>query len=280
MAKLFTQVDAAPLPCRVSLGSKITVLGSCFADEVGKRMVDGGFDVCVNPFGTLYNPASIAAAVARLDSAEPFAESDCVQLGAGSELVCSHSHHTSFARPTPGEFLDHANAVLAQAARHWAESDIVIVTLGTAFVWRLVAGGEVVANCLKRPAAEFTRGMLSVEECRQLLCGMADAHPSKQFIFTVSPIRHLADGAHANTLSKATLQLAASGLCYFPAYEILLDELRDYRFYADDLVHPAKLAVEIVWERFLEAAVPSGEHERIRLSRKEAKKSEHRPFRP
>lgn len=280
MAKLFTQVDAAPLPCRVGLGSRITVLGSCFADEVGKRMQDGGFNVCVNPFGTLYNPASIASAVARLDSAAPFVAADCVQVGAGSGLVCSHSHHTSFARPTAEEFLVHANEVLEAAAKHWAESDVVIVTLGTAYVWRLAAGGEVVANCLKRPAAEFTRGMLSVEECRQLLSGMTEAHPEKQFIFTVSPIRHLADGAHANTLSKATLQLAASGMCYFPAYEILLDELRDYRFYADDLVHPAKIAVEIVWERFLDAAVPKEEHERIRLNRKEAKRSEHRPFRP
>lgn len=279
MAKLFTQVEAAPLPFRVSLRSRVTVLGSCFADEVGKRMSEGGFDVVVNPFGTLYNPASIAAAVGRLDSARPFGPEDCVQLGAGSELVCSHSHHTSFARPTAGEFLSNANAALEKAADHWKDTDTVLVTLGTAFVWRLAGSGGIVANCLKRPACEFTRGMLSVEECRNLLEGIVARHPEKNFIFTVSPIRHLADGAHANTISKATLQLATSGLCYFPAYEILLDELRDYRFYADDLVHPAKLAAEIVWERFLETAVPSGEHERIRLNRKEAKKTGHIPFR-
>ncbi|MCR5561233.1 MAG: GSCFA domain-containing protein [Bacteroidales bacterium] len=281
MIKLSTPVFATPLPVQLSLDDRIMVLGSCFADSMGRRLSDYGFDVCVNPFGTLYNPVSIFNAVARLSSGTPFRREDCVQMGAGAGLVCSWSHHSSFAKASEAEFLEGANAALAQASTFWKGCNKVLVTLGTAMVWKLVSNGEVVSNCLKRPSAEFSHEMLGLEQVSALLQMLERSNPDKEFIFTVSPIRHLGDGARSNTLSKATLQMALGRLdvCYFPAYEILLDELRDYRYYAEDLVHPSKLAEDIIWERFVDAAVVPGDRSRLALNEKAARRSAHRPLR-
>ena len=331
--KLFTDIPCEKI-AEISLSDNICVLGSCFADEIGARLEAGGFNVLRNPFGTLYNPASIASAIARLDSAEPFTAADCVEMGAGAGRVGSFSHHTSFARPTAEEFLAHANARLKEDAARWRACKRVILTLGTAWVWRALErpGQPVVANCLKRPAREFAHELLSVEGCTELLHGIVDAHPDKQFILTVSPIRHLGDGAHANTLSKSILHLAvehvsqpadgkrpgvpaarhpsslpagagtgfgatnpaaaepspsgstgaalfpSGGVSYFPAYEIVMDELRDYRFYAEDLVHPAPAAVQIVWERFLDACTVPAERERILAAERASRAANHRPL--
>ena len=302
--KLVTEVTCTRSASPIRLDGDICLLGSCFADEMGRKLSDAGFRVLANPFGTLYNPASLAAAVARLDEPVPFREEDCVPLGAGDGRIGSFSHHTSFARSTAAEFLDVANAALAEAAGAWRRCGTVILTLGTARVWRALElpGRPVVANCLKRPAREFAHELLSTDECARLLRGIVEAHPDKHFILTVSPIRHLGDGAHANTVSKATLHLAIEQLClpeaagsrpaevsrhprpdrgslveYFPAYEILMDELRDYRFYAEDLVHPAPTAVQLVWERFLEAYADPADLPRIRENEKAARAARHCP---
>lgn len=281
--KLTTPIDIKPLPVQLHLNDSIFVLGSCFADNIGDRLNRCGFDACVNPTGTLYNPASIAAAVERLDSGKPFTEADCVEMGAGAGLVCSFSHHSSFARPTAEEFLADANCSLSEACGRWKSANKVIITLGTAFVWRL-AGGEVVTNCLKRPAREFTRGMLSVDAISGIIAGIVRSHPDKEFILTVSPIRHLGDGAHANTLSKASLHLglqealSEGNACYFDAFEILLDELRDYRFFAEDLVHPSPTAVGCIWEKFVEAAVCPADRALMGENEKAWRQMQHRPF--
>ena len=241
-------------------------------------MEAAGFDVLVNPFGTLYNPASLLQAVERLDSGVPFGPGDCVPMGAGADRICSFEHHTSFARQTAEEFLANANAKLQQAREFWQSANRLVLTLGTSFVWR--CEGRVVANCLKRPAGEFTHGMLTVEQSSECLRAIASAHPEKQILLTVSPIRHLGDGAHANSLSKARLLLAADGIPateYFPAYEILLDELRDYRFYADDLTHPSPSAVSYIWERFLTSAVLPSDLDQIARNEKAARQKTHRP---
>lgn len=282
--KLFTPVQTETLPVSISLSDRITVLGSCFADNIGSRLCQSGFSVSLNPFGTLYNPLSIAEAAERMDSGEPFTEADCVEMGAGAGLICSFSHHTSFARADKAEFLENANLRLTECSNFWKNSNKVIVTLGTAFVWKLRESGRVVSNCLKLPAATFTREMCSIEEIVSALESLARRHPEKQFIFTVSPIRHMSDGAHANTLSKATLQLALDELvrrnsaqcCYFPAYEILLDELRDYRFFAEDLVHPSSTAVGIIWERFTQSCIPASEHSQMDANEKAYRRSQHR----
>ena len=279
--KLFTRVEPGTSTVEISYNDNVFVLGSCFADSVGMRLLNSGFNVCVNPFGTLYNPLSIAKAIERLDSGRPFSKEECVRMGAGADLVCSFSHHTSFARADEADFLAGANASLQEAALRWKTCNKVIISLGT--VWCYFHDGEVVSNCLKRPQAEFERKALSLAQTSAALRGIIEANPGKEFIFTVSPIRHLADGAHANQLSKSTLLLAVQdvlgpGREYFPAYEILMDELRDYRFYAEDLSHPSHVAEEYIWENFISFAVPEDQRARIAENLKAWKRTQHRPL--
>ena len=269
--KLQTPVAPADSPVKVGLQDPVTVLGSCFADRIGERMREAGFDACVNPTGTLYNPVSICNTAARLSSGIPFKEQDCVQMGAGSPLWCSFSHHTSFARETKEAFLENANRKLEEAAACWKRSTRVVITLGTAWCHTWIPSGEIVANCLKIDGRQFIRKRLSVQETTLMLESLVRAHPDKSFVLTVSPVRHTADGAHGNQLGKATLLLATDAICmafpdrcaYFPAYEILMDELRDYRFYAADMVHPTDQAADLVWQRFMESFVEESDHGRI-----------------
>lgn len=282
MLKLQTPVSFPASSVDISLKDKVMVLGSCFADNIGARMIDSGLDVMVNPFGTLYNPLSIADSISRLSSGRHFAAEDCVEMGAGAGLICSFHHHTSFARATAEEFLAEANSSLDEAHGFWKDCSKVIITLGTAWRFVLRDDGFTVANCLKRPAAEFDRSMLGVGEVADVLAGIIEANPDKQFIFTVSPVRHMADGAHANQLSKSTLLMAVDSVHeqgrveYFPAFEIVMDELRDYRFYADDMVHPSDVTVAYIWERFRDFAVPAEEHPTLAANEKLARQSRHR----
>ena len=281
------QTPVADAQCKVSISykDKITMIGSCFSDNVGKSLSNYGFDVCVNPFGTLYNPVSILRSIERLISARAFTEDDCVQIGAGDERYCSFSHHTSFARAGKEEFLDNANQALQKASRHFAECTKVIITLGTSWCFRNTSSGQIVSNCLKRHPGEFVRERLSAQEtadCRKKIMELckdaeSDTFRPKEFIFTVSPIRHFKDGAHGNQISKASLLLGVEsaiqatddsqgtipGTDYFPAYEIMMDELRDYRFYAEDMCHPTSQTTEYILERFLDWALPTAEKTRL-----------------
>ncbi len=284
--KLQTPVETGRGVVSISLKDRIFVLGSCFADNIGGKMVDLGFDVCVNPFGTIYNPVSVCNSVARLTSGIPFSKDECVQMGAGAGLVCSFSHHTSFARRTEGEFLQVANASLKEASLRWKAASKVIITLGTAWIYEYLRSGETVSNCLKIDAKEFSRRRLSVRETATLLMNMIARHPEKEFIFTVSPIRHFKDGAHGNQISKSTLLLALDEVLakfperceYFPAYEIVLDELRDYRFYAADMIHPSDQAVDYLWSRFVGFAVPPADLPELDSRRRGLLRSRHRPI--
>lgn len=266
---------------RIRTSDDVLILGSCFADGVGGKMRQAGINVCVNPFGTLYNPSSILAALLRLSDHRPFVLDDCVQMGSGSDLFCSFSHHTSFARHTPDDFLNNANARLDEASAFWRGCGKLIISLGTIYCFRNLASGEIVANCLKRKASEFERLPLSLENVKRNLSSIIDAAPGREVIITVSPIRHLADGAHGNQLSKATLLLAAEAVKspsveYFPAYEILMDELRDYRFYAEDMVHPSNQAVEYIWRRFVDFAVD--DKDAVLQNEKAFRSTQHRPL--
>lgn len=284
--KLSTEVRPEALNVKCSLEDRIMLLGSCFADEIGGKMAEGGFDVCVNPFGTLYNPASVRNAVRRMDTAEPYTDKDCVEMGAGAGRICSFEHHTSFSAKDRESFLKKANDSLEQACGFWKSCGKVIITLGTAFVWEHRDFG-IVSNCLKRNASEFSHRMMDTGQCAGIIESIISGHPDKEFIFTVSPIRHMSQGAHENTLSKATLHLgldsalkaaADKGLntACFPAWEIMNDELRDYRFYAEDLVHPSGTAVEIIWERFKNSAALPEELHVIEMNEKVSKVRAHR----
>ena len=282
--KLQTPVADEKCKVGISYNDKIMMLGSCFTDNIGKQLLNYGFDVCVNPFGTLYNPASIFEAVTRLIEGTPFTEDDCTQIGAGSERICSFHHHTSFARETPQEFLENANQALKNASKFFKECNKVIITLGTSWCYRHLATNHIVCNCLKHPAAEFAREFLPAEQTAALLSTIIATCNDKEFIFTVSPIRHFKDGAHGNQLSKSALLLGSDAAIrahqsradYFPAYEIFMDELRDYRFYAEDMCHPSAQAVDYIRERFLNWALPAEEHATLEANIKKFKQSCHR----
>lgn len=260
-----TEVKLPRPPFGITKDDAVLVMGSCFATGVGDALKAEGYDVMVNPFGTLFNPASIASSLERLASGKPFCADEAVMMGAGAGLWCSFSHYTRFARPTVEEFLLNANDALASASEFYKRCTKVILTFGTAWVFRHEATGKIVSNCLKIPARDFTRELLSVDDVAAVMdaysssCGTfgrSDIAP-KQTVYTVSPIRHMADGAHGNTISKATLHLGIEKILsdddvYFPSFEILIDELRDYSYYAEDLVHPGNETAAMIARRFME----------------------------
>lgn len=276
MLKLQTPVSEGKSRIGISYKDRILMLGSCFSDSIGRQLADFGFNVCVNPFGTLYNPISILKSVERLASGKEFTDEDCIAIGAGDERICSFSHHTSFARGTREEFLDNANRALKEAREFFLDADKLIITLGTSWCFRHKDKDMTVSNCLKRPSGEFIRERLSVEETAAALSRIRDLTGAR-IILTVSPIRHFKDGAHGNQLSKATLLLGIEEFLagcpvdlsmnprypaeYFPSYEIVMDELRDYRFYAEDMCHPSQQTVSHIRERFLDWALPDEEQD-------------------
>jgi hypothetical protein len=289
MIKLQTPVNDEKCQSGISYSDKIMMLGSCFTDNIGRQLENFGFDVCINPFGTLYNPVSILQSVRRLISEEPFTEEDCIDMGAGSGLICSFSHHTSFARKDRETFLEDACRSLEEARRYFRECNKLIITLGTSWCFRHIERDLIVSNCLKRPAQEFTRKRLSLTETAEALreivsiCRDGRGGASKDIIFTVSPIRHFKDGAHGNQISKATLllgieEILSEGCAYFPAYEIVMDELRDYRFYAEDMCHPSQQTIDYIRERFLDWALAKEERLQLEENIRNYRRSCHRPL--
>lgn len=244
---LSTPIHITPSTWHIGYNDRLLMLGSCFADNVAAKMGEYYFRVTANPFGTLYNPLSIAETW-HLQEVP-----DLVEWGGLWHSMFHHGDYSASDRNVAHSRCGKSIEVLQKAIR---ESNVVIITFGTAWVYE--QHGRVVANCHKMPASQFTRRRLGVEEIVSVWQPIITAYRDKHFIFTVSPIRHVKDGLHENQLSKATLLLAverlvqATGCSYFPAYEILLDELRDYRFYADDMLHPTPLAINYIWERFLQ----------------------------
>lgn len=291
MIKLQTPVSDETCRISISFSDKIMMLGSCFTDNIGKQLKDYGFDVCINPFGTQYNPVSILQSVRLLVSDAFFTEQDCVEIGAGSDLICSFSHHTLAARKDRATFLADANASLEVARQHFRQSSRLIITLGTSWCFRHREKDIIVSNCLKRPASEFTRERIEVEDIHKALkdiveiCRSEKAGIRKDIIFTVSPIRHFKDGAHGNQLSKAALLLGIDRTIkefdctdYFPAYEIVMDELRDYRFYAEDMCHPSQQTVDYIRERFLDWSLPKEKRPQLEENIRNCRRSCHRPI--
>lgn len=248
---------------KVGYEHKMLLVGSCFAVSIAQQLQSFKFAAMCNPFGVLYNPISALQSLQRMGEKRLLAASD---LCYGQGVWFSYTHHSRFAHPDREECLRRVNESILRGAWGLKTADLLVVTLGTSWVYRLKKTGEVVANCHKMPDGEFDRIFLSPDETAAALCGMVRSVQAKnsgvQIIFTVSPIRHLKDGAHGNQLSKAALLLAVEqtlqrteNTAYFPAYEIVQDELRDYRFYADDMLHPSAAAVEYVWEKFEQAAI-------------------------
>lgn len=272
--KLQTIVDIQPSEWKIGYEDKILLVGSCFADSIGEMMEQRGLQVTCNPFGTLYNPVSIAQALNIKH------QTSNMPLIYNEGLWHSMAHHGSFSRPTREEAEQAVADSIEAMQRALREASVVIVTFGTAWVYEM--NGEVVGNCHKLPAERFTRRRLSVDEIVQTWQPILAQYPDKHWLFTVSPIRHIKDGLHENQLSKATLLMTVEQLRvgYFPSYEIVLDELRDYRFYAEDLVHPSPVAIQYIWERFTEVYCTPQTRNEMTIQYKRYKQTQHRPLHP
>ncbi len=280
-----TVIDIKSFDRKIDHSSRILSLGSCFADNIARRMQRAKFRVEASPTGILFNPESIARAVERFAASESPAREELRHDG---ERYFGYDFHSAFADADP----ERALAAMREAARRGADAlrraDTVIITFGTAWIYRLRENGEVVANCHKQPQSLFARELLAADRIAdsyaKLLEGpLADKH----VIFTVSPVRHLGDGAERNSLSKAVLRVAVGELAsrfpdayYFPSFEIMNDELRDYRFYADDMTHPSQTAVDYIWERFGATAFAESARRAAERAERIAEAAEHRPFDP
>lgn len=274
--KLQTIVDIAPSNLKIGYEDSILMIGSCFADSIGEQMEQRNLRVTCNPFGTLYNPLSIAQALTMTDMPE---------LIEHDGLWHSMAHHGSFSRADKDEAEQVIRASIETMQKALREATVVIVTFGTAWVYEW-KGERVVGNCHKLPESNFTRRRLTAEEIVAAWKPLLERYGDKHWVFTVSPIRHIKDGLHENQLSKATLLQAVEKLTgeagltadYFASFEIMLDELRDYRFYADDLVHPSSLAVNYIWERFVDTFCTPQTKNEMNIQHKRWQFEHHRPL--
>lgn len=283
--ELTTPIHIPPLAQSIVYGDGVLFLGSCFADEIGSICQGLGFNAQVNPFGTLYNPCSVANSISRLYSGQPFTRDEVIQVG--EEFYCTFSHNTDFWCPSEEALLEKVNTHLAESHEHFVNSKWIVISLGTSWAFRDKATNTVVSNCHKLPANRFDRVFLNTDQSTIILKELLEAFSDKQFIFTVSPLRHLKDGLHENQLSKASLLLAVEEVCrsydnahYFPAYEILLDELRDYRFYKEDMVHPTDQAVRYIWEKFVQYAINPSEIFAMVAAKELKQMLQHKPLFP
>lgn len=265
----------------------VVLLGSCFSDNIGGKMHGALINALVNPMGTLYNPMSIASGVSRLIDGRPMAGQELFMQGG---VWNSYDFHSRYSMPDKQVTLDRMNQRIEQGHQALKSAQLITITLGTAIVYRLKATGEVVANCHKVPQHEFERKMATVaamvKELDTMLTRLHEFNPNLRVILTVSPIRHIADGLDVNSLSKAALRIAIHEVIalhrdycdYFPAYEIMMDDLRDYRFYSSDMVHPSDVAVEYIWQAF--QATYLDDHSALAVARCERihKRLQHRPM--
>lgn len=288
-----TEIAPGTAPFRLDLSSHLLLVGSCFSDNIGARLMQHGCIATINPCGVQYNPQSIATLFrAALDP-----ESVPDTLFAHDGRVRSWLLPQIFSAPTREEARGNFDAAVGTLRRSLAGCGAVILTFGTAQVWRHIPSAisafeRTVGNCHKVPAKEFTHTMLTPDEIAEewiaLTKLMRDANPEIKLIYTVSPVRHLNPSPRLNTLSKATLHLAVEhlvdadpdGSAYFPAYELLMDDLRDYRFYGADMTHPSEQAADYIFEKFAETFYTAADREQMRLARAATLRASHRTLLP
>ena len=266
---------------------KMMLIGSCFSDNIGAKLRDAMMQVVVNPFGTIFNPLSIATCINKIIDNEAIAGAE---LFLSNGVWNSFDFHSKFSMTSKDAALNRMNSSISNAHDHLAQCKSLVVTLGTAVVYRRRDTGEVVNNCHKVPQHEFTRRLASVDDITGALNAMVERlhefNPELKIIFTVSPIRHIADGLEMNSLSKAVLRVAINNVVrsnkewvsYFPAYEIVLDDLRDYRFYTADMVHPSDVAIEYIWQVFQATYFDDHSTQAIARCERVNKRLKHRPM--
>lgn len=282
-----TEIEPHRMPFGISYNTPVVLLGSCFTDEIGQRLEHDGFTVCRNPLGPLYNPVSIHNCIEQAYSALPCIIQNLVEGPRGYHCLDYASRYSGPEARDVAASVDRDLAVLREAL---LQRPVVIITLGSAFVYRYLPTDVIVGNCHKLPDTDFRREMLECDEITSTLIStirILFEMDVRGIIFTVSPIRHLADGLHGNVLSKSALQIAldkalelsdAARCCYFPSYEIILDDLRDYRFYAADMKHPSEVAVDYIYENFGRAFFDKATFAAAEAGRARYLRTQHKPL--
>ena len=260
--KLRTKIPLIPAKQQIDYNSQLLVLGSCFAENIGSKLDYYKFQSLQNPFGILFHPLAIENLIARAIHQKNYTEDDIFFV---NERWHCFDAHSNLSNTSEEKLLQKLNSGIVQTQHQISKASHILITLGTAWIYRNKESGEVVANCHKVPINEFSKELLTTDEIQKSLSSLINLvkslNQNAQFIFTISPVRHLKDGFVENQRSKANLILAlhntinipplgVRGL-YFPAYELLMDELRDYRFYEADMVHPNQVAVDYIWEKFV-----------------------------
>jgi hypothetical protein len=263
----FTKIPISKFQNPIDYASKIVSLGSCFAENMGAKLAYYKFQNVVNPFGIIFNPVSIEQLISRAIQHQKFTEAD---IFFHNERWHCYEVHSDLSVSNEDEFLENLNILLESIIQQIIDSTHIIITYGTSWVYRLKAANKIVANCHKVPQNQFDKEILSVQVIEKSIQNSIDLiqkiNPNCNVIFTVSPVRHIKDGFVENQRSKAHLITAIHEVLqskifnlqpaiYFPSYEILMDELRDYRFYAEDLLHPNQVAIDYIWERFSETFI-------------------------
>ncbi len=286
MSPFRTKIDIPESKFKLSHSTKAILIGSCFADNIGSRLKTYKFPVEHNPFGVLYNPFSIKTSLEIIMDKKLFTESDLYYY---NDQWISFYHYSAFSHHDKTECLRQINERIESAAGFLSKSSYLFVTFGTAWVYQLRETGRIVANCHKLPAKEFKRYLLDHKDIingyTEFYKKLKEINPGIKIVFTVSPIRHWKDGAEMNQVSKATLILAIYELRkkfpemnYFPGYEILMDELRDYRFYSDDMLHLSDVAINYIWNKFVSTYIDVKSGIIINEIEKLNKAINHRPF--
>ncbi len=288
MSEFRTIVDIPSFEWKVDYKSKIMLLGSCFAENTGVKLKRLKFNVDMNPFGIVYNPVSVKNSLDILLGQQTFSGDDLFEHNGQWN---SWLHHSRFSSVDKNEAINTINKQIAESANFLKEADSLFITFGTAWVYELKKTGLVVSNCHKVPASEFRRFRLTPDEIvndyTRLLEQLREINPRLKVVFTVSPIRHWKDGAVENQLSKATLLLSIDRLvqhfgkdkmAYFPAYELVMDDLRDYRYYDEDMLHPNNVAVKYIWQKFCKSLMAEKEYVIIDNIEKIIRAVAHRPM--
>lgn len=272
----------------IDYNSSIMLLGSCFAENMGEKFEYFKFRNVVNPFGIIFNAVSIEKLIHRVVNKIVFTEKD---IFFHNDLWHCFEVHSQLSNPNKEEFLSNLNAILELMSQQITSLTHCIITLGTSWVYRNNNSNEIVANCHKVPQKEFTKELVSIEEnvkCIQNIISLVHSlNPDCNFIFTVSPVRHIKDGFVENNVSKAhlisaihTINHQPSTINYFPSYEIMMDELRDYRFYAEDMLHPSQTAIDYIWIKFFENYINQKEFVTMNQVCEIQRALKHRPFNP
>lgn len=283
-----TQIPIINSDNPINYSSKIMSLGSCFAENIGDKFQYFKFQITTNPFGIIFNPVAIENLISRVVNNKQFTEND---IFIHNDLWHCFEVHSELSHPDKETFLTNLNLKIQQSHNLIIQSTHIIITYGTSWVYRNKLSGKIVANCHKIPQNQFEKEILSTQVIEQSIKNTIDLirkiNSSCHFIFTISPVRHIKDGFIENNISKSHLiaaihssnfQLPASS--YFPSYEIMMDELRDYRFYAEDMLHPSQMAIDYIWQRFSETTISAESHSIMQEVDNIQKGLAHRPFNP